>query len=91
MSKYFLKPQQAVPLLKEIAVQSRKWGKNLKLPYSQAQIVEAIQLADDQGLIAGANDGPTKEEVTLLRRQLAACQNREKARTKRKESGNEPA
>lgn len=80
MSKYFIKPERAIPMLQELAVASRKWGKNLSVPYSVPQIIEAIELADAQGVFEPRDEVISKEEVTLLRRQLAACQNREKAR-----------
>lgn len=61
-------------IVKEIVAARLKWGKLVSVPYKEAQIYDALLVLDK----AGNFDGGTKEEVTKLRRQLAACQNREK-------------
>ena len=79
MTSYLVQPEKAVPLLQELAAARRRWGRNCRPPYRLEQILDALVLAEDQGALK-VPDGPSKEEVTKLRRQLAACLNREKAR-----------
>ncbi len=83
---------RAIVLAKEIAAARRKWGKQANPPYSLHQIMDAIVTLEAEGAFeptpvdAGAV-ATTPEEVTKLRRQLAVCLNREKARKEgRKES-----
>jgi len=67
-------------MLQQVAKARRRWGKNVNPPFTPSQMMEAIELADDQGVF---NPSVSPEEATKLRRQLAACENREKARRKR--------
>lgn len=81
MSRYSIKPENALPMLRSLAAASRKWGKQASAPFSMYEIMQAIEIADERGFLdVKREEVISKEEVTLLRRQLAACQNREKAR-----------
>lgn len=70
----------AFNILKQLAHMHDRWGKNMSPPYTAHQLYEAIALAAAKGAFEEPEPVVAKEEVTLLRRQLAACQNREKAR-----------
>lgn len=74
---------KAIRIAEEIAAARKKWGKQANPPYNLHTIMDAIVVLEAQGLLKGTQptpEGPSPEEVTKLRRQLAACQNREKAR-----------
>lgn len=64
--------EQALALVKNTAGAVERWGKQANPPYSQNQMMAAI------AVLAGKVDieGPTKEELTKVRRQLAACEAR---------------
>lgn len=70
--------EQAIALVVDVVAHRKRWGKYANAPYTQSQLYDALVLLHDAGLIA--KDATPAEEVTKLRRQLAACQNREKAR-----------
>lgn len=72
--------EQARALVVDVVGHRKRWGKYASAPYTQSQLYDALVLLHDAGMIAP--DVATPEEVTKLRRQLAACQNREKARLK---------
>jgi hypothetical protein len=65
---------RAQTIVKEIIAARTRWGKGVKIPYTTDQVFDALIVLDK----AGNFDGGSKEDVTKLRRQLAACQNREK-------------
>lgn len=69
---------KAVEIVKQIADARKRWGKYAYPPYTQAELMDALVVLHE----AGRFDAPSDEEITKLRRQLAACQNREKARSK---------
>lgn len=69
---------KSVALVKEIVAARQRWGKQASVPYTKEQLYDALVVLDSHGRF----DGPSDEDVTKLRRQLAACQNREKSRTK---------
>lgn len=68
---------RALLILQDVAAARKRWGKNASSPYHADSIMEAIHLANEAGHFAQL---VPPADVTLLRRQLAACQNREKAR-----------
>lgn len=70
---------KAHKVVKDVVTARRRWGRQASLPYSTEELMDALMLLSE----AGNFDAPTAEEVTKLKRQLAACQNREKARLKR--------
>jgi hypothetical protein len=69
--------ERAEEIAGTIAKAIDKWGRYAEVNYSKEQIYEAIGVlwkADSPDL------AKQREELTKLRRQLAACMNREKAR-----------
>jgi hypothetical protein len=64
--------EQAMQLVKNTATAVERWGKQANPPYSVNQMMAAI------AVLAGKVDleGPTKEELTKVKRQLAACEAR---------------
>lgn len=70
--------EQAHALVTDVVKHRKRWGKYAAAPYTQSQLYDALVLLHDAGLIV--QEATPAEEVTKLRRQLAACQNREKAR-----------
>lgn len=78
---------RALGILTDTAAARKRWGKNASTPFHADQIMEAIYIANEAGHFA---QHVSPEEVTKLRRQLAACTNREKARSgKTEESSDE--
>lgn len=73
---------KAHTIVKEIVAARKRWGKGVKIPYTEDQLYDAIVVLDAEGNF----DGASREEVTKLRRQLAACQNREKRYTQGKQA-----
>lgn len=71
---------QAHALVVDVVAHRKRWGKHAAPPYTQSQLYDALVLLHDAGLIV--QEATPAEEVTKLRRQLAACMNREKARLK---------
>ena len=71
---------KARSIVLEIAAARKKWGKQANPPYSIHQIMDALVALSDELNKPADECGATPEEATRLRRQLAACQNREKAR-----------
>jgi len=67
--------EQALGIVVEIVAERKRWGRQGSVPYAIDQIMDAIVLLAEEGALSN------KEELTKLRRQLAACQNREIART----------
>lgn len=79
MSKYTISTPEAYKILRVVATNRAKWGKQASPPYTMATIMEALELV----VADGALDPDLKTdqaELTKLRRQLAACTNREKSR-----------
>lgn len=72
-----MKLDKAKAIVLEIAGARRKWGKQANPPYSIHQIMDALVLLSDE-IREPKQEGLSPEEVTKLRRQLAACTNREK-------------
>lgn len=66
---------RATEMVKQIASARKRWGRYAYPPYTQAELMDALVVLYD----AGRFDGPSDEDITRLRRQLAACLNREKA------------
>lgn len=73
--------EQAHALVTDVVKHRKRWGKYAAAPYTQSQLYDALVLLHDAGLIVA--EATPAEEVTKLRRQLAACQNREQARKKK--------
>ena len=69
---------KSLSIVQEILAARKRWGKGMSSPYTADQLYDALIVLDEHGRFSGTSD----EEVTKLRRQLAACQNREKARNK---------
>lgn len=69
--------ERAIAIVKQVAEARTRWGKYAYPAYTQAELMDALAVLHS----AGRFDAPSDEEITLLRRQLAACQNREKARS----------
>lgn len=72
-------PERAQTIVTEIVAARKRWGKGVKIPYTQDQVYDALIVLSETGNF----DGASASEVTKLRRQLAACQNREKRYTQR--------
>lgn len=62
-----------------IALAYSKYGSQTSVPYSTSQLVEIISVLNSFGNF----DGPTKDDLTKLSRQLTACQAREARLRKR--------
>lgn len=78
-----MKLEMARTIVSNIVEARKRWGKLATPPYTDAQLYDALVLLTE----AGKFDAPDAEEVTKLRRQLAACQNREKARKQPADNG----
>lgn len=72
--------EKAKQIILEIAAARKKWGKQANPPYTIHQIMEAMVLIAPELSKEAPEQLITAEELTKLRRQYAACQNREKAR-----------
>lgn len=68
--------EKALEIIAEVAEARKRWGKQASVNYTLDQLMDAIVVLADKGRF----DGPSDDEITKLRRQLAACQNREKGR-----------
>ncbi len=68
--------EKSLAIVAEILTARKRWGKGMRSPYTPDQLYDALIVLDEHGRFTGTSD----EEVTKLRRQLAACQNREKGR-----------
>lgn len=81
LTRDIMSVEKAIAITKEVAKARIKWGKLASPPYTVPQIMDAIAALANAGLLEAkpAEEGPSPEEVTKLRRQLAACTNREKA------------
>lgn len=77
-----MKVDKAKSIVLEIAGARKKWGKQANPPYSIHQIMDALVAISDELQEVPVSEKPATppEEVTKLRRQLAACQNREKVK-----------
>lgn len=73
LSRQSMPADRADAILATVAEAVGKWGKQADVPFSIETIYQAISVARAQPA-----DVPSKQELTKLRRQLAACQNREK-------------
>lgn len=72
---------QALNLMNEIVVGRTRWGRNFSVPYTQSQLYDAITILHREGkFVTDDKVAIDPADVTKLRRQLAACQNREKRR-----------
>lgn len=69
--------ETAQQIVTRIAKARKRWGKLATPPYTDAQLYDALVLLEENGKFEAC---PDAEEVTKIRRQLAACTNREKAR-----------
>lgn len=77
--KYTLSVEASYKLLRTVAAHKVKWGKQASPPYTLAQIMESLEhVVADGGL--DPENKTDAAELTKLRRQLAACTNREKGR-----------
>lgn len=65
--------EKARSLAAAIAVAYSKYGAQTSVPYNTHQLVEIIAVLNAFGNF----DGPSKEELTKVSRQLTACQARE--------------
>jgi hypothetical protein len=63
--------EQALGIVAEIVAVRKRWGRQGSVPYSIDQIMDAIVLLAEDGALSN------KEELTKLRRQLAASENRQ--------------
>lgn len=68
--------ERARAIVAETVRARKQWGKYGQPTCSTDEVLDALVVMHDSANL----DAPTPAEVTLLRRQLAACQNREKAR-----------
>lgn len=68
--------EKAQQIAADIAAARKKWGRHAAINVSEDQLYEAVTVLVE----AGNFDAPSAAEVTKLRRQLAACRNRELAR-----------
>lgn len=64
--------EKARSLVKDVAFARRRWGRQTSPPYTVTQLMEALELLDDAGVL----DVDTAE-VTRLKRQLGAAKSRE--------------
>jgi hypothetical protein len=71
-----VKLETALQVAKDIAAAYRKWGKQANPPYTQHQLCEALAALD----AAGHFNSNIGEELTKVKRQLAAALAREAAR-----------
>lgn len=76
--KIEMKLDRAHTIVRDVVIARKRWGRQADLPYTLEELMDALMLLHD----AGNFDAPSAEEVTKLRRQLAACQNREKSRSR---------
>jgi hypothetical protein len=72
--------EKAIAIVKHCAEARLRWGKYAFPAYTQVELMDALVAMHK----AGRFDAPSDEEITKLRRQLAACENREKARKSEK-------
>jgi hypothetical protein len=72
-----MKPPMSLDKAKHIAhvatLGRAKYGPQFSPPYSQADLVEALSVLNE----FGNWDGPSKEQLTKVNRQLAACNARQ--------------
>lgn len=71
--------EKAQAIVASVIEGRKKWGIQYVPSIIMDDVLDALVVLHDAGNIGG----PTAEEVTKLKRQLAACQNREKARDAR--------
>lgn len=70
---------KALSIVNELVRARAKWGsKNLRSPYTSDQLYDALATLAEAGHFDGSI---SSEEATKLRRQLAACLNREKVKS----------
>lgn len=72
MTRYTMNAARALEIIKEIAAQRRRWGKQMAPPYTMPQLLEAIELLDEAGQFE-----PAVADTGKLRRQLQAANARE--------------
>lgn len=73
MSKITMTYAQAAILAQNIVTGRKRWGLQYSLPVTPADLLDALVVLHD----AGNFDGPTKEQLTLVKRQLTAALARE--------------
>lgn len=71
--------ERARSLAGQIAAAYSKYGSQTSVPFNTANLVEIIAVLNAHGNF----EGPTKEELTKVNRQLTACQAREAALRKK--------
>jgi fructose-1,6-bisphosphatase len=79
--------ERARDLAAQIATAYGKYGSQTSVPFSVTQLVEIIAVLNSFGNF----DGPTKEEINKVTRQLTACQAREAGLRKKLKDGAENA
>jgi hypothetical protein len=67
---------KAAGIVANVVAGRKRLGRNYAPPYIMDDVLDALVVVHEHGNF----DGLSKEEITKLKRQLAACQNREKAR-----------
>lgn len=83
-----MKFDKAAAIVAGVIAGRKRLGKQYQPPYIMDDVLDALVIVHEQGNF----DAPSKEEITRLKRQLAACQNREKARqNKDLDKGNDSA
>lgn len=68
--------ENALQIIRDIIKARKTWGKKASPPYTQDQLYDALIVLEEEGRF----EAPSDEDMTKLRRQLAACENREKGR-----------
>lgn len=76
--------EKALSILNEAADARLRWGKQASIPYSMTQVMEAIELVKAEGWLGKPQI--TEEDVTKLRRQLAAANARVSRLAKRSDT-----
>lgn len=72
---------KAKAIVLEIAAARKKWGKQANPPYNIHQIMDALVAISVELTKPAVEQLISAEDLTKLKRQYAACQNREKGRT----------
>lgn len=73
MPKIAMTYAQAAILAQSIVTGRKRWGLQYSLPVNQSDLLDALVVLHD----AGNFDGPTKDQLTLVKRQLTAALARE--------------
>jgi hypothetical protein len=78
MSVVAMTEKRAKAIVAIVVEARKKWGRYASPPVSSSELMDALVFLSDNPPVP--EDMTPPEEVTKLKRQLAACQNREKAR-----------